>query len=64
MGSPQRHFPPSKLKKLSKPQMRALQAELNQNIKNDPMMRALITAHKQMSKHLREKLGQKFPELR
>lgn len=64
MGSPQRHFPPSKLKKLSKQRMSALKAELKQHIKGDPMMLALIAAHKKMSKSLKEKVVKKFPEVR
>ena len=64
MGSPQRHFPPKKLKKLSKLRMRALQSELKREIKKDPMMRAVVSAHKEMSKRLQEKIGKKFPELR
>jgi hypothetical protein len=64
MGSPQRHFPPNKLKKLSKQRMSALQSEIKQQIKKDPMMRALVSAHQEMSKRLREKVGKKFPELR
>lgn len=64
MGSPQKHFPPSKLKGLSKQRMRALQAELKQQIKKDPMMRAVISAHREMTKRLKETIGKKFPELR
>jgi hypothetical protein len=64
MASPQKHFPASKLKKLSKKRMSALQSELKREIKKDPMMRAVVSAHKEMTKRLREKVGKNFPELR
>jgi len=63
MGSPQKHFPPSKLKKLSKKRISALRAELRRHIKEDPMMRAVVSAHKQMTKHLTQKVAKKFPEV-
>jgi hypothetical protein len=58
------HYPLSKLKKLSKKRMSALQAELRQLIKKDPMMRAVVAANKQMSKLLKKKVSKKFPEVR
>jgi len=64
MGSPQKHFPPSKLKKLSKKRISALRAEIRRHISKDPMMRAVISAHKEMTKRLKEKVAKKFPEVR
>ncbi len=64
MGSPYKHFSPAKLKKLSKEQMSALRKELQRHIKEDPMMRALISSHKAMTKRLKEKVVKKFPGLR
>lgn len=64
MGSPQKHFSTSKLKKLSKAQLSALQKELKRHIRQDPMLRALARAHKEMTKRLTEKVVGKFPELR
>jgi len=64
MGSPYKHFSPTKLKKLSKAQMNALRKEIQLRIKEDPMMRALISSHRKMSKLLKETVGKKFPELR
>jgi hypothetical protein len=59
-----KHYPLSKLKRLSKKRMRALQAELRQLIKKDPMMRAVVAANRQMSKVLKEKVSKKFREVR
>lgn len=64
MGSPYKHFSPAKLKKLSKRQMSALRKELQLHIKEDPMMRALISSNRKMSKLLKEKVVKKFPDLR
>jgi hypothetical protein len=64
MGSPYKHFSPTKLKKLSKEQMSALRKELQLHIKEDPMMRALISSHRKMTKLLKEKVRKKFPTLR
>jgi hypothetical protein len=58
------HYPPSKLKRLSKKRMSALQAELKRLIKKDPMMRAVVAANREMSKLLKEKVSKKFPEVR
>jgi hypothetical protein len=58
------HYPLSKLKGLSKKRMSALQAELRQHIKNDPVMRAVVAANRQMSKVLKKKVSKKFPEVR
>jgi hypothetical protein len=64
VARPQWHYPLSKLKKLSKKRMSALQAELKQLIKKDPMMRAVVAANKEMSKLLKKKVSKKFPEVR
>jgi len=64
MGSPQKHFPPSKLKGLSKKRLSALRNELKRQIQKDPMLRAMASAHREMSKQLTEKVRKKFPELR
>jgi hypothetical protein len=58
------HFPLSKLKRLSKKRMSALQAELKQLIKKDPMMRAVVAANRQMSKVIKAKVSKKFREVR
>jgi hypothetical protein len=44
--------------------MSALRKELQRHIKEDPMMRALISSHKEMTKRLKEKVVKKFPGLR
>jgi len=64
MGSPEKHFHPKKLKKLSKERMSALGAELRRHISKDPMMRAVVSAHKEMTKRLMQKVAKKFPEVR
>ena len=64
MASPMKHFSPSKLKRLSKEKKSALQAELAQLIKKDPMMRAVVAANRQMSKILKKKVSKKFREVR
>jgi hypothetical protein len=64
MGSPQKHFPLSKLKKLSKKRIGDLRDELKRQINKDPIMRKLIPAHKEMSKRLVKEVRKKFPELR
>jgi hypothetical protein len=63
MSSPVKHFPPGKLKKLSKTRMKALRAELKRAIKKDPMMRGVVTASRQMSKILKKTVGKRFREL-
>ena len=64
MSSPVKHFPPSKLKKLSKKRMNALRAHLSQTIKKDPMMRGVVAASKQLTKQVKKTVTKKFPELR
>jgi hypothetical protein len=64
MASPLKHFPLSKLKRLSKKRMSALQAELRQLIKKDPMMSAVVAANRKMTKLLKGKVSKKFPEVR
>jgi hypothetical protein len=64
VSDPTMHFPLNKLKRLSKKRMSALRAELRQHIKKDPIMRAVIAANRRLSKHLKEKVSKKFPEVR
>ena len=64
MGSPQKHFPISKLKKLSKKRMMDLRSELKRQINKDPIMRKLVSAHREMSKRIGKEVRKKFPELR
>jgi hypothetical protein len=59
-----KHFPANKLKRLSKKRMSALQAEIKQLIKKDPMMRAVVASNKAMTKLIKEKVSKKYPELR
>jgi hypothetical protein len=64
MGSPEKHFPPEKLKGLSKKRKSALQNEIRRQIKKDPMLRAVVAAHREMTKRITAKVVKKFPEVR
>jgi hypothetical protein len=56
MGKLHHLFTPAELKKLDKTKQKELQAKLTGQIKKDPMLKAIIKAHENMRKHLKEKL--------
>jgi hypothetical protein len=59
MGSPHHIYSPKELSGLSAANRKRLQKEISQLVKNDPMVREIIKAHRNMRKHLKEKLGKK-----
>jgi len=57
MGSIYQLYSQKELKGLDDKHKKRLQAELSQHVKNDPMVRQIIKTHRNMRKHLREKLA-------
>ncbi len=56
MGKLHHIFTPGELQKLSPAQKRDLQKKMAQQIKNDPMLDAIIKLHGKARKQLKEKL--------
>jgi hypothetical protein len=56
MGSPEKLYPHSRLRRLSSAQKKRLHARIKQELKKNPMARQIISAHKAMTKELIKKL--------
>jgi hypothetical protein len=56
MGKLYKLFTPAELAKLDKRKKADLQKKLSRHIKSDPMVKAIVTAHRNMCKHLKQVL--------
>ena len=57
MGSPERLYPPGSLKRLAKNQKDRLKQRIKQEIRKDPAIAAVISAHRKVSALIRKRLG-------
>ena len=56
MGSPEKIYPPTRLKRLSAAQKKALHRRIKQQLKKDPLAGAIVSSHRKLSVLLRKKL--------
>jgi hypothetical protein len=57
MGSPEKLYPPGKVRRLTKSQKDRLKRRIEQVIRKDPAIAAVISAHRKVSALIRKRVG-------
>ena len=57
MGSPEKLYPPGHVKRLKKDQKDKLKQRIKAEIKKDPAIAAIVSAHRKASALIRKRLG-------